>query len=263
MSARLIALTIAAILPSTLRSQSVATAGERGTAAPTYLERYREAVALARPSGQLADVNRLVLTRDVARLTLEHGTLYLLAPLAGRTVAAVFRGEGRFAFAPPLAAERAELRRFSGDTALDDELSEAVLFFSDSTAEQLATLAFHPGEVPADVADHAKDLINTFKGTGDGSFDSHLMRSFLNADRDGTFLARIERAHGGAVLLRYDPALSEGVQLLRTVNRAVWGSNWAVVTQFPSRQSSDTAAAWSYRDQLQVPAYRMDLSLPL
>src|SRR5439155_790159 len=85
-------------------------------------------------------------SRDVGRLILERGTLYLLTPVGGRTVAALFRGEGRFGFAPDTPAERAELQRFAGSPVLEDTLTEAILIFSDSTAEQLGALAFRRAE---------------------------------------------------------------------------------------------------------------------
>jgi len=66
---------------------------------------------------QVADVAHLVLHRDAAQLTLDQGKLYLLSPVGGRTVAAVFIGTGRFTFAPTIPAEQAELQRFAGAPA--------------------------------------------------------------------------------------------------------------------------------------------------
>src|SRR5713101_5365146 len=90
----------------------------------TYLERYREVVQLAPLVGQVADVRHFVLNRDAGRLTLEQGKLYLLSPVGGRIVGAVFRGEGRFTFAPPVVTEQAELQRFAGSPTLSDTISE-------------------------------------------------------------------------------------------------------------------------------------------
>ena len=52
---------------------------------------------------QVATVTNLTIQRDAARFSLQSGKLYLLTPVGGRTVAAVFRGKGIFSFAPPTA----------------------------------------------------------------------------------------------------------------------------------------------------------------
>src|SRR3989441_1835987 len=108
-------------------------------------------------------------------LTLERGKLYLLSPVGGRTVGAVFRGDGRFSFAPTARAEQAELQRFAGSPALDDSLTEAILIFSDSTRDRLGTLAFGQAEIPGDVADRVRDLVGSLKGSNEGSFSSDVM----------------------------------------------------------------------------------------
>src|SRR5712691_4505731 len=129
-----------------------------------YLDRYREVVNLTSIPDRVADVEHLVLERDVGRLALERGKLYLLSPVGGRTVAAVFRGVGRFTFEPPLPSEQAELHRFAGSSVLDDTISEAILIFSDSTAAQLERLSFGAAEVPGDVRDHVRELVGSLKG---------------------------------------------------------------------------------------------------
>src|SRR5689334_11016290 len=174
--------------------------GSAQQAAPTYLERYREVTALAPLPGQVADVAHLTLRRDAAQLTLESGKLYLLSPVGGRTVAAVFRGLGRFSLTPSIPAEQAELQRFAGTPALDDTISEAVLLFADSTAAQLRGLAFGPGDIPPEVGDHAGALIKTLKGDHDGAFDATILGPLLNGENNGLFVARLIRAHGDPVL---------------------------------------------------------------
>src|SRR5439155_16934960 len=119
------------IVASSLGAQQPATGSNAFAPSPTYMERYREVMSLAPLPGQAADVNHLVLTRDAGQLILEQGKVYLLSPVGGRTVGAVFRGQGRFTFAPPLPAEQAELQRVAGASGLDDAVSEAMLLFAD------------------------------------------------------------------------------------------------------------------------------------
>jgi hypothetical protein len=237
-------------------------AAQSPLAAASFLERYREVERLEPMEGQVASVSHLVLTRDAARLTLERGTLWLLSPVGGRTVGAVFRGEGRFTFAPPLAAEQQALRRFAGATALDEPITEAVLLFADSTPDQLRGLTFGPGDIPGAVGAHAQDLVGSLKGSKEGAFDGGVMGPFLNGETTGYFLARLERAHGDPLLFQFDPAIAEGVRLLRPVGRIRWGANWVVVSEFaPSPAPAGTTEAWQFRHRLGVPAYRMDVRL--
>lgn len=248
------------LCPALLAAQSPFAA--TGTPAASFLERYREVVRIEPMEMQVAAVDHLVLVRDAARLTLERGTLWLLSPVGGRTVGAVFRGEGRFAFAPPLAAEQTELRRFAGAPAMDEAITEVVLLFADSTPDELRGLAFGPRDTPGAVRAHAQDLVASLKGDKEGAFDGEVLGPLLNAETSGFFLARIERAHGDPVLFEIDPGLAEGVRLLRPVGHVRWGTNWTVVAEHaPGAARRGTREAWRYRRRLGVPAYRIDVRL--
>jgi hypothetical protein len=230
--------------------------------AASYMERYREVTNLAPLPTQVADVHHLVLRRDAGQLILETGKLYLLSPVGGRTVGAVFEGSGRFVLTPPIAVEQAELKRFAGDTTLDDSLHEVILIFADSTGDQLHGLTFGPGDVPGEVGNHVGSLINTFKGDKEGSFDGAVMGPLLNGETSGFFLARVARNHGDAVLFELDPAMSEAVQLFKPVPRARWGTSWAVVTRFAAaRRPASASAEWYYRNRLRIPRYKLDVQV--
>lgn len=249
-----IAAVLLALAPAVLPGQ--------GTAATTYLERFREIKNLRPLPGRVAAVDHLVLNRDAARLALERGALYLLSPVGGRTMAAVFQGQGRFTLVPPDPAEQAQLQRLAGAPALDEAISEAVLLFADSTLGQFGALSFGDAEVPGSVADHMRDLIGSLEGDKEGSLSSDVMGPLLNAEPSGFFLARVDRANGGNLLFQFNPNVNESVQLYRPVGHMRWGTNWAVITQFPPRQAaSGASSAWWYRDRLRVPQYRMEISL--
>lgn len=255
---RIVHILLLAVLPAGLAAQSPPSA----SAAATYMERYLEVTRLAPVPGQVAEVNNLVLARDAGRLTFGRGRLYLLSPVGGRIVGAVFRGEGRFTFAPSVPAEQAQLRRFADSTVLDDPITEAVLLFADSTPEQLRALAFGPGEIPGEVADRARDLVNSLKGEQEGSFEGSVIGPLLNGEASGMFVARVTRSRGDPVLFFYDPSVAEAVQLHRPVGRRRWGSNWAVVTQFqPQNPLPRSGGVWRYRERLRAPSYRVEARL--
>jgi peptidase M1-like protein len=250
--ANLAAVALAASLPVALRGQ----------AAVTYLERYREVMRLGSSGTRFATVDHVVLTRDAGQLTFEHGMLYLLAPVAGRTMGAVFQGQGRFTFMPPVPTEQAELERFAGSKALDEGFSEAILIFADSTAEEFRRFTFRPSETGSGVAGRVHDLLNSLEADNEGSLRADVIGPLLNGEASGFFLARLERAYGDPVLFEIDPGANEAVQLYRPVSRRKWGTHWAVVAQFPMREAlRGSAGSWMLRQRLRVPSYRMDVRL--
>jgi len=230
--------------------------------ASTFAIRYREVVALAPADGQVADVSHLVLAREGGRLTLERGKLYLLTPVGGRTVGAVFRGEGRFAFAPRPAAEQAALRRFADSTALDAPVSEVILLFADSTAAQLRGLTFGAAPIPGDLAGDVRDFVESLAGPHDGAFDADVMGPLLNGDTTGLFIAWVKRVRGDPVRFQINPEIHEAVQLYRPVSRRRWGSPWALVAESPpATPLPHSAGVWRYRERVRVPRYRIDVVL--
>src|SRR5207247_9350897 len=148
---------------------------------------------------------------------------------------AVFRGRGRLTFAPSVPAEQAELQRFVGSPSLDDTLTELILIFSDSTADQLRGLTFGQGDIPGDVADHVRDLVGSLKGDNEGAFSGAVMCPLLNSELTGFFLARVERAHGGPVLFQTKREVTEAVPRYGPVSRPRWGTNGSVVAQDPAQ----------------------------
>jgi hypothetical protein len=128
--------------------------------ADSYADRFAEVMALdATPDG-VADVSGLVLQRDVARFTLGSGKLYLLRPIGGRTVGALFHGSGTFAFAPGSSIEQARLARYEKTTAIEAPITDVVFLFADTTlAELRAKLTFHAEAAPGDVRTRVRETL--------------------------------------------------------------------------------------------------------
>ena len=238
--------------PAVLPAQQVV-----GTPAATYLARYHELVDV-KPANQVIAVHHVVLTRDAGELTLEDGSLYLLASVGGQTAGAVFQGKGRFRLVPRLPTEQAELRRFAGDSVLDDSVTEAVLLFTDSTADQLAALKPTAGHAPSDVDDHAGDVFKTLEGKNEGAIDAGLMMPFLNGERSGIFVARLKLQKHGDALFRVSPMNTEAVELFKPAHRTEFGVHWTLVTQFPLAGATATAEV---HPLLEVPHYVLDANL--
>src|SRR5829696_6181397 len=143
--------------------------------APTYEGRYSEVMALGAAPGGVAYVSNLVLQRDLARFTLKTGKLYLLSPIGGRTVGAVFRGSGVFSFAPASAIEQHRLARYENKTALEAPFTELLLLFADTTMAELRGLVFRAEPAPGEVRDRVRDGLNYLSDEASKTFDPDLM----------------------------------------------------------------------------------------
>src|SRR5437867_13455391 len=94
---------------------------------------------------RMAPIRNVTLRRDAIVFHLEDGNLFLATPVAGRTIGAVFVGRGAVSFLPPLAIERAEVRRVLGGSVVDAREPAAGFVFPESSlGEFWGTLRFGP-----------------------------------------------------------------------------------------------------------------------
>lgn len=91
-------------------------------------------------SGDAASCENVVFKRDSATFTFLEGRLTFAAPVAGRVLAAEFKGEGKFELAPPSPLDQRQLSRFSKSDKLEDTFREAVFYFTDDTYSELSKL---------------------------------------------------------------------------------------------------------------------------
>src|SRR6266480_4656186 len=198
-----------AFVPALLTAQ---TAAPTGAAAPSYEARYAEVLALAPRADRVAQVNNLVLKRDVAQFTLANGTVYLLSSVGGRTMGAVFQGEGTFSFSPPTRIEQDRLARFEKARSLDARITELVLLFADSTLAELERkVKFSNGQVPEEARDVVQKSLEYLGDEDSKSFHPDLMTAFLNQESNDLFYAHITRDEGSALMFMLDPFESEEV----------------------------------------------------
>ena len=209
---------------------------------------------------RVAPVRNLTLRRDVITFQLEDGNLFLATPVAGRTIAAVFVGRGSVSVTPPLAIERAEVKRLLDDSAVDARIWAAAFVVTDSTlAEIERQLTF--GAQPAvgrgsgvlrDAIDHLVDGRQVVQPT--------LMKALLNGDTDGFFYAHVKRVHGEDLMFMVDPEDEEPVTLLRGGRE---GAKVQVVSEFRRAEDlSDTTAVEPGRgDALKLDAYRIEATI--
>jgi hypothetical protein len=233
----------------------------------SYEQRYNELRGLEASPKAVAQVSGLVLKRDVAQFTFEKGTFYLLTPLGGRTVGAVFLGNGRLAFTPPTRIEQDRLTRFQKSRSLDTPFNSVVLLFADSTlAELQSKLVFAPAQPAEQVRNKFRSALDNLVDQDTKSLDPDLMSAFLNGEESPLFYAEIGRSSGGPLMFMLNPHEVEGVSLSQQVRRRNYRAGIIreseAITRFPPANLARDADAKGERlHQATIPSYVIDATL--
>jgi hypothetical protein len=85
----------------------------------------------------LDPADRIEVRRADVKLSFDQGKLAFLAPLNGRITGAVFSGRGHILGLPRGVVEKQQMARFLGAPVLDQTFDQAVLRFTDNTADEL------------------------------------------------------------------------------------------------------------------------------
>jgi hypothetical protein len=212
---------------------------------------------LAPDRRKLAPVADLVLERPGARFRLAAGSLQLLAPVGGRTVGFVFRGQGTLTFTAPTPVERERLRRrFGADSLVTPFTGLAVLFTDGTGAELESRLGFAPGEVEG-ARGRVEDLLEELGDRKTRSFHPDLLGALLNGSEGDGFAALVTR-QGGDLLYTWNPAEHEGAQL---AGRSRTGLV-ATTTQVFSRFAAPGDGTGRPSRRIGVEDYVLDVALP-
>ena len=187
------------------------------SADPTYA-----ALRAARPDGRTVAVHGLVLERDAFRFEFASGSFHFLAPVAGRTVGAVFVGEGSYRLLPASETERRHLVLTAGENleALGDRFDRLVLLFTDDTAGEISRAAPVVAGAPdaqavAAYETHLKRQRRDFLT----NFHLRILRDLLNRPdpshppAGGVFLAFVDGKRFPPALAAFDPEGVEGLAI--------------------------------------------------
>ena len=231
--------------------------------APGGAERYEPVFEALRNMAPRADsvarVRNVSLRRDAIAFQLEDGTLYLATPVGGRTIAAIFVGQGSVALTPPLQIERRELRRLLGDTLVNARISAAAFLFTDSTLTELKRqVSFQAGAdvgrasgVLHDALDHLVDDREVLQPT--------LITALMNGEANGFFYAHVKREHGEDLMFELDPGDDEPISLLRNGRE---GNKIQVLSEFRLAGDSSAGGAPESRSDLRPDSYRIEATIP-
>ncbi len=240
------------LLPGLCRAQHAVSAASPPLATEVAFEqRYADLQHLALVPGRVAEVNGLVLRRDVATFNFEQGRFYLLSPIAGRTIGLVYRGKGTFSFTPPPGIERARVQRFYKRPTLAQPFSDVVFLFADSTLLEVERqVSFGPGEPPGDLRSPVRSMLDYLGDNRSRSFDVDIMSAVLNGENSDLFYAHVTPSGGDPLMFMLAPQRNEAVRLSGRLRRAGWLRESEVVSQF-ARQG-DTVRATTYERRPQA-----------
>jgi hypothetical protein len=91
-------------------------------------------------------IENLELKRDVGTLNFQKGQFTFFAPVLGKTVMAVFTGEGTFHLKPLLPVDATYLNSVSGASEISENFRSVVLCFTDETAAEIRKAALGQDE---------------------------------------------------------------------------------------------------------------------
>jgi len=181
-----------------------------GLAAPLPSNPLYTELRAARPKGDAVAVQGLTLERDAFRFHFESGSFQFLTLSDGRTVGAVFVGDGGMDLRPAIEAERRQLAIETGEKGLEvlsDHFDSTVLLFTDGTADEIRQKS-----TPATASPRAPEVFDAFfhkqKKDLRSNLQLRLLRDLLAAPAPagGLFMAYVPGKKYPAGLAVLDPA---------------------------------------------------------
>ncbi|MDT8367988.1 MAG: M1 family aminopeptidase [Longimicrobiales bacterium] len=197
-----------------------------------------QSVRSARPDpSRVAEVDDLTLERDEGTFHFASGTMHLMEPVDGRTLGAVFVGEGTFRMDAPIEIEQEHIRRLMESDGVERRFRRAVLLFTDFTDNELAgQLDFGPGEPHGDARREIEEAMK-YVSDDDGWFAEDVMTPLLNRV-GGFFYAHFGWDRGDPLIFTVNPASFEEVALYRKLDGR--GEYREVVSRFHRRSDYET-----------------------
>ena len=145
--------------------------------------------------GETYTVTNLTLKRDVGTFTLKTGRISFLPPVLGRVAVGVFVGEGEFTLDPLLYIERDYLKTVTEKETFAEPFTRLVLYFSDSTYDEIKKQGQAAGAADNQLLDALKDLQNRMRdrerGAGE-NLEAEILIDLYNAKRTPSFNAFID-----------------------------------------------------------------------
>jgi len=203
-------------------------------------------------SGEYATVSNLVLKRDAATFTLRSGEIHFLAPVEGRSIGAVFVGDGEFYLKPPIEVEQKTLAIFTDTPDIKEQFSDLVIRFTDKTYDDIKAspnAQMKSGGNSAQARDAYEKRENVWRRTLRYNIDARTLMDVYNPARRGFFTAFINGAKFNKLIYQIDPlgvAFVAPEQVTLTSYGETDGGIWA---SFHTEEEIKARTATSSRDR--------------
>ena len=149
------------------------------------------------------NVQNLLLKRGGATIKFD-GKVWLLAPVNGKIIGAVFSGNGVLTVSPPTPGEQRMLRIFSRDPEAVEHFEEMALFFTDGSYDEIKA-AGTPDNTPPN-AGILSDARHKLHDSLHYNLYGRLLQDVMSQQPGGLFFAMIKGKHySGKMLFVVDP----------------------------------------------------------
>jgi hypothetical protein len=211
-------------------------------------ETYNELRNMNLNSTRIINIDQsIVITRDIADLTFLKGSMYFFEPVDERITGLYFDGEGIITLYTDDRIEQQQLMRFTGSEYGDIYFEQALIFFTDSTYEEIIDIC--------EPVTHNKDdwLVKDVAGFRDELRDLFLENTDarilcdLTGDKYGTYFSAFLECKHERLWFSIDRFIQEPVILLRYEKKRLLG--WADFdTWYSAGANDDPEAMQAYCD---------------
>ncbi|MBA4320967.1 MAG: hypothetical protein C0412_21460 [Flavobacterium sp.] len=212
----------------------------------------------------VAEIDSLLIIRDVGKIKLNKGKLYLFPPIGNRQISALFIGKGTFSFEPPTKIEKEQLLRFYKEGASSLEFTQAFLLFNDSTLSQLKRNLNYSVEKESN---EMKSIVKNFTNyTGDFSkeyIESDIFQCLADTAKNGFFYAHMFDDQFKPFFFEINPYEEEEVRFAHRLVGTHLFNFREIICQFPSQSQMNTKTkpANSSKDFIKNEAYKIDANI--
>jgi len=212
---------------------------------------------------KVAVAEAVTLERDSAQIEFRSGTIGFARALHGCPFAAAFRGTGRLRVSPVRLLEQQQLAFHTGAPALEVEFSDAILQFSDSTLDEVASqVRFRPGDA-APLESLYADRVGVLVARGT-NWEPRLIKALLSADpaRNRFFRGEFKTDKFGWVTVVLDSSRAEEFQLSRHDAATSFYLTDIWVSQPAGKRPIDDAyRSLEARQDFLIDRYRLDVAV--
>ncbi len=226
-----------------------------------YEKIFSELINLQPVAGKVAKVLNKTLFKDQAKFDLKEGKLYLLSSVSNRTVAALFLGQGSFAFEPPTEIEKDHLYRFYKTRKIKQNFNLLFFICADGTIEDLSNqLIFKELRINRKTNNIIRNCIKYISDEDKQYFNSGIINTFLNNEQNGLFYAHFSQENLHPLFYMVDPYKDEEVRFMRRIENFFSQQIPEVICQF-DRQEDNKQKFIKERNSIKISHYDLDCTI--